>query len=75
METIVEQLNIEGLDRQHFLLFLNNQFFREPLPEGYLFGVGYIELCSKVKKVIYNNAVSVNPTAFSQIKIETISTI
>ena len=69
MDVVVDQLTIPDLDKPHFLLFLNSVMFQDELPEGYLMGIGYNKLYNKILKVLFANAVSVDPTAFSSIQL------
>jgi hypothetical protein len=71
MDDIVNQLTIPELDKPHFLLYLNNIMLDYPLPAGYEPKAEYRDLFSKilrvVYKVVYNNAIVINPTAFNEI--------
>jgi hypothetical protein len=69
MDVVVDQLTIPDLDKPHFLLYLNFTMFEDELPEGYLMGIGYKKLYNKIMKVLFANAVSVDPTAFRTIQL------
>lgn len=68
MDDLVEKLTIVGLDKPHFLLYLNNVMFEDPLPPGYLLGPGYRVLYFKILKVLYANAFKCDTAAFELIQ-------
>ena len=72
MDAIVEQLTIPGLDKPHFLLYLNSIMLDYPLPDGYEPKSDYREIYGKIMRVCtrvcYNNATVLDPTAFNDIK-------
>jgi len=72
MDTIVAELTIPGLDKPHFLLYLNNMMLDYPLPSGYEPKVEYRNIYSEIVKVcykvLYNNAAVLDPVAFNKIK-------
>ena len=71
MDAIVAQLTIDGLDKPHFLMYLNSIMLDYPLPDGYEPKAEYRDIYSKIMKlcykVCYNNATVLDPSAFSQI--------
>lgn len=72
MDAIVEQLTIPGLDKPHFLLYLNSIMLDYPLPDGYEPKPEYRDIYGKIMRVCtrvcYNNATVLDPTAFNQIQ-------
>ena len=71
MDALVEKLNVAGLDKPRFLLYLNNVMLEEPLPEGYQLGedfVAYRALYCKIMRALYLNAFKCDVAAFGLIK-------
>ena len=61
-------LNVPGLDKPHFLLYLNFMIAQDTLPAGYVLGIGYSALYGKIMKMLLLNAFNCDPAAFEAIQ-------
>ena len=71
MDALVDKLNVPGLDKARFLLYLNNVMLEDPLPEGYVLGadfVAYRALYCKIMRALYLNAFKCDPAAIESIR-------